>query len=113
MSVPCCNDDVLISAAKELQTDQQTPQTRQNQVGETVKYNHHDNKSENDYNSKEQMKHLRMKMCVILHWKFARRHIDQRGRQPRVLTSAPILPSTLRGCKEFEQQHKAESMTDE
>ena len=49
----------------------------------------------------------------MLHWKFARRHIDQRGRQPRVLTSAPILPSTLRGCKEFEQQHKAESMTDE
>jgi len=55
VSVPCCNDDVLISAAKELQTDQQTPQTRQNQVGETVKYNHHDNKSENDYNSKQQM----------------------------------------------------------
>ena len=37
--VSCCNDDVLISSAKEPQTDQQTAQSRLNEVGVTVRYN--------------------------------------------------------------------------
>lgn len=56
-------------------------------------------KSVNDDDSKPKISNLRMKTCVMLHWKFFRHHRDQRRRKPRVLTSAPILASVLPGCR--------------
>ncbi|XP_040892407.1 uncharacterized protein LOC121180820 isoform X2 [Toxotes jaculatrix] len=42
---------------------------------------------------------IRMKMCVMLHWKSVRHHRDLRRRKLRVQTSPLILPSTLVRCK--------------